>query len=108
VFTPEPYITANPLDGSPSKAVVVDERGLPTYSADLVKVTIERDAREDFLDWLDSSPFSLMRPLGEGPRPEYLIGYVRVPAGSVSDALRFIEGRPGVLSVEKSYFRIGL
>ena len=104
VFTPVPY-TVLPEEARDQcrapgcgEAVSAGESGLK-YFADFVIVQVDEARERAFRKWADSYGFDVQHGLTNQVEGHVVLA-VKVPRGSVPDAIRLIEDQPGVISAE--------
>lgn len=103
VFTPVPY-TVFPAQGEGTAvAIALTPKG-DRYVADEVIVGVADDSREEFSRWIESNGFSIVRTVAGESSPDRDFILVKVPLGSVPEAMPLIESQDGVLSVDYHSF----
>ena len=100
VFTPYPY-TIVPLNGTPVPWSISTEEGV--FAADEVIVTVNVEALPAFTRAVERLGFETTRKLGESPGVQSFL--LRVPVGSVPDAITVLQRQPGVMFADMNSIR---
>ena len=102
VFTPVPYtVVAFGDPGTPVPVIRRSNGGL--ISADEVIATVEEDRVDAFTAWATSIGFSIERTLPTPPGTCAIL-LIKVPVGSIDDAIPFIRKQKGVCDVGPSAY----
>jgi hypothetical protein len=103
VFTPVPYTMVDGPEGSPvpvSLPPTVTAAHCFPYIADEVGVFVDPDHVVAFKSWMSTIGFSVRDEQQAAPPPSPTYIAVRVPLGSVLDAVALIRRQPGVIAAD--------